>query len=105
MHDWIHHVIGHYKETEDFWYCHKCGAKNPRQFDVCGKCGEKLIARLTVEPIGSPRSVGDVADESQSLQSEAGPREIKERGLCLTAVKVLLHGFLFVLIFTVLVVA
>ncbi len=106
MHDWIHHVIGHHKEPKESWYCYKCGAQNPREVDVCRNCGEKLIVRLTVEPIGAQQSIGDGTAEPQTYQSTVDTRRIPEPGLSLkTGVKVLFHGFLFALIFTGLVVA
>jgi hypothetical protein len=106
MQGWIHRVIGHYKEIDEFWYCYNCGAQNPGRVDVCGKCGEKLLARLTVEPVGFPQSTRDAVDEPQTLQFEGGTRVIEEPRLgSKTVVKMLLHGFLFALIFTGLVVA
>ncbi len=49
----LQRLIGHKKEEDRFWYCHNCGTKNPSNVQVCTKCGQKLLIKLSVEPVSA----------------------------------------------------
>lgn len=93
MRSFIQRVIGHYKQLEEYWFCYNCGKRNPRDTDVCGNCGEKLVLRLSVEPIGGNQiresdMVRQTLKEGQMMKPEMGNKGLKFFG------KVFLHGVL-----------
>jgi hypothetical protein len=105
---WIQRAIGYYRETDAFWFCYKCGNLNAREEQVCGKCGEKLLVRMTVEPISLPPSaqVGERAPQPLLSPFETGQRIVQKQEMGTKALgKMFLHGFLFALIYLGLVLA
>jgi ribosomal protein L40E len=39
--------IGQHKEKRRFWYCKKCGTKNPIQVKTCIECGVDIKKSIT----------------------------------------------------------
>lgn len=96
-----HRIFGHYRELKKFWYCYKCGSKNSSNLDVCKGCGEKLLIRMTVEPIDNS-NIERFREENHNLTENETIEPQKSNFNLKYAAKILIHGILFSFLYLIL---